>query len=244
QSFYITTKDGTIHHIANNGNIYLIIDGDSFETKYNWLSKWDFIGTSNVPDGFWGRVESRDSYELMDDSTDYQNRDNTDSHIRTDGGDNNPEIADVIVIDHIDEENDTNIIDPMPGFTEEEVVAGQAVVEEYFRAIEVKDDESILKTMTPMYSQPNTVLYDEETRSLLSIEYIEDDPFRKSYVEYGRGRLNGTKIEDVIVFKVSFNVKYPEGVFGVYNEGDYTNWSMILIREDNESPWLIDDQGY
>lgn len=31
---------------------------------------------------------------------------------------------------------------------------------------------------------------------------------------------------------------------GSFNEGDYTNWSMILIRNDKFSPWLIDDQGY
>jgi len=43
---------------------------------------------------------------------------------------------------------------------------------------------------------------------------------------------------------VNFNVTYPKGVTGPFNEGDYNNWSLILIRDDDKSPWLIDDQGY
>ncbi|HZK71249.1 MAG TPA: DUF4829 domain-containing protein, partial [Clostridia bacterium] len=107
-----------------------------------------------------------------------------------------------------------------------------------------KDDKAILKTLTPIYNQSNVVLYEGETRELLSIDYNVNDSFRESYVKNGRGSNNGTKIENVIVFKVNFNVKYPEGVSGSFDEGDYNNWSMILIRDDNSSPWLIDDQGY
>ena len=140
-----------------------------------------------------------------------------------------------------------NLIDDgdfMPDFTDEEVASARAVVEEYFRSIQKKDDEAILKTLTPMYNHPNVVLYGDEMRTLLSIDYNEDDPMRKSYVEYGRGSINSTKLEDVIVFRVSFNVKYPKGASSSFNEGDYTNWSIILIRDSKESSWLIDDQGY
>jgi hypothetical protein len=141
---------------------------------------------------------------------------------------------------------DNKIIDddtyPLPGFSEEEVAAARAVVEEYYRAIQAKDDEAIDDTVTPRHY--NATFYGDETQTLLSIDYNEDDSFRKSYIEYGGGSINGTKIEDVIVFKVSFNIKYPEGSFGPFDDGDYTNWSMILIRDGKESPWLIDDQGY
>ena len=66
QVFYITTKDGAVHYFTNNGNTYLIIDGDAFEARHDWLSKWNFKGTSNVPDGFWERVELKvSSYGLM-----------------------------------------------------------------------------------------------------------------------------------------------------------------------------------
>ncbi|MCQ1530405.1 M56 family metallopeptidase [Lutispora saccharofermentans] len=129
-------------------------------------------------------------------------------------------------------------------FSDAEVSEARGVVEEYFRAIAAKDDKAILKTLTPSYNHPNVVLYGEEIRTLLSIDYDSDDPMRESYVKHGRGKSNGTKLENVIVFKVNFNVKYPEEVSGSFNEGEYKNWSMILIRDGKTSSWLIDDQGY
>ena len=128
-------------------------------------------------------------------------------------------------------------------FSDEEVATARAVVEEYFRAIAAKDDKAILKTLTPKHNHPNVMLFGEETRTLLSVDYNADDPMRKSYITHGGGSVNGTKKENVIVFKVSFNVKYPKGVSGSFNEGDYKNWSVILIRDDKASSWLIDDQG-
>lgn len=133
---------------------------------------------------------------------------------------------------------------PQAGFTDEEVASARAVVEEYFRAVAAKDDAAILKTLTPVHHHPNEVLYGDETCTLLSIDYDEADLNRYSYLESGRGRVNGTELENVIVFKVNFNVDYPQGIQGSFNQGNYTNWNMILIRDNRNSPWLIDDQGY
>lgn len=73
-----------------------------------------------------------------------------------------------------------------PAFSEAEVAAARSVVEEYFRAVAAKDDKGILKTLTPIKNSPNTVLYGDERRTLLSIDYNENDLMRKSYVENGR----------------------------------------------------------
>lgn len=137
-----------------------------------------------------------------------------------------------------------NKSEALPEFSETEISAAVSVVKEYFRAVAAKDDAAILKTLTLIHHHPNKVLYGDERRTLLSIDYNKNDSMRRSYLENGRGSINGTKIENVIVFKVTFNVKYPKSVTGPFNEGDYNNWSMILIRDDNKSPWLIDDQGY
>jgi len=150
-------------------------------------------------------------------------------------------INDTISDNDLEKKNKSDGTVYMPGFTEEEVAAARAVVEEYFRAVKEKDDEAILKTLNPKYK--HNVLYGEEIRTLLSIEYIEDDPIRQSYVESGKGRYSGIDIENVIVFRVSFNVKYPEGASGSFSEGDYPDWSVILIRENRESLWYIDGQG-
>lgn len=133
-------------------------------------------------------------------------------------------------------------VESLPDFSEEEVEAARAVVEEYYRAIAVKDDKAILNTLTPKHNHPNEVFYGEGTRTLMSVEYNSDDPMRESYVRYGQGSINNIKIENVIVFKVSFSIEYPEGVSGSF-EGVYPNWSIILIRDDKDSSWLIDEQG-
>jgi len=315
QTFYVTTKDGTIHKFSNSGNTYLIIDGDTFIASYDWLSKWNYKGDSDVPDDFREIDDSRiSSYELM--KLKYGEVQRKISPLTED----NAKLAEAIIINYmvksaawpgidintleecyvirvnyfdgtisdyyafindgkavmqwgingyysilsdgfyeqlvqllnsdktavdvIDEGNKTKGVDSMPSFTEEEVAAARAVVEEYFRAIKEKDDEAIIKTLNPQYDHSHSVLYGDEIRTLLSIEYNEDDPMRKSYIESGKGRSNGTKIENVIVFRVDFNVKYPEGASGAFNEGDYVDWSMILIRENKGSSWFIDDQGY
>jgi len=131
-----------------------------------------------------------------------------------------------------------------PEFTKQEVAAARAVVEDYFRAVKAKDSKAILKTLTPQHNSPNVVLFGDETSTLLSVDYNPEDPMRQLYITNGRGRVNSIKKENVIVFKVSFNIEYPKGITGSFNEGEYKNWSVILIRDDKDSPWLIDDQGY
>jgi len=135
----------------------------------------------------------------------------------------------------------------MPEFTEEEVAAARAVVEEYYRAVAAKDAEAILATMYPQehltmerVKSGNVGLFGEEERTLLSIDYDSQDSVRKSYKPGGKY----VEPENIIVFKVSFNIDYPDKDTGPWNEGVYENWSMILIRDDKNSPWLIYDQGY
>jgi hypothetical protein len=128
--------------------------------------------------------------------------------------------------------------------TSQEVAAARSVVEEYFRACEVKDSQAILKTLTPESVSPNTQLFGKETKTLLAIDYDPEDPMRQEYITFGRGSLYDIREENVIVFRVSFNIKYPEGVTGAWNEGKYEDWSIVLIRDDKDSPWLIDGQGW
>ena len=53
--FYITLKDGTVHHVGNNGNTYLRIDEDNYDAGYRWLSgSWKEYerGNAKIPDNF------------------------------------------------------------------------------------------------------------------------------------------------------------------------------------------------
>ncbi|NMB96783.1 MAG: DUF4825 domain-containing protein [Clostridiaceae bacterium] len=140
---------------------------------------------------------------------------------------------------------------PMPEFSDTEVEAARSVVEEYFRAVAAKDAEAILATMYPREHRTidrvksgNVQLYGDETRTLLTIDYFSQDRTRRNYRP---GNLQITA-ESIIVFRVSFEIKYPlkdgKKVGGPWNEGVYEDWNMILIRDDENSPWLIYDQGY
>lgn len=145
-------------------------------------------------------------------------------------------------------DNKEPIVKPLiPEFKDSEVTEARAVVEEYFRAVAAKDAEAILATMYPhenltleSVNNGSVQLYGTETRTFLSINYDSQDEKRKSY------RPNSHRIGDknIIVFKVSFNINYPLKDGGPWNECIYENWSMILVRDTENDPWLIYDQGY
>jgi beta-lactamase regulating signal transducer with metallopeptidase domain len=135
---------------------------------------------------------------------------------------------------------------PLPEFAEAEVAAARAVVEEYYRAVAAKDAEAILATLYPREHRTlenvksgHVQLYGTENRTLLTIDYDSQDPMRRHYRP-----IHPITADNIIVFKVSFNIEYPLKDGGPWNEGVYENWSMILIRDDKNSPWLIYDQGY
>lgn len=54
---YITTSDGVRHPVSNVGHQYLVIDGESYEAGYRWLSQWETEygwnrGSQKVPEDF------------------------------------------------------------------------------------------------------------------------------------------------------------------------------------------------
>lgn len=135
---------------------------------------------------------------------------------------------------------------PLPEFPDQDITAARAVVREYFRAVEARDKDAIIKTMTDRNAGPNVVYFGDETRTLLDIRYDSQDRVRAQYVQPGMaGYENGTSIDNVIVFRVSFDVQLPSGSeSSPFDEGVYKDWNIILVRKDASHPWLIDDQGY
>lgn len=132
-------------------------------------------------------------------------------------------------------------------FSDDEVAAAKAVVEEYFEAANEKGKRGELNTLTAWHSVPNVVLTSDEDAilTLNSIQYDANDPAREGYVESGRGSVNNTSVDNVIVFRVDYDVSIPQGGnAGAYNEGNYSDWMMILIRDNKGGKWLIDDMGY
>ena len=136
----------------------------------------------------------------------------------------------------------------LPAFTEEEIAAAEAVLAEYERAYNARDREAILATLTDGYAEPNVMLWDKnETLSLEIVSFDPEDMQRNAYVTGGRGSVNGTDLENVIVFRTNYILTYPEGEISATSGesvDERMQWMMILIREDKESPWRIDDMGW
>lgn len=132
-------------------------------------------------------------------------------------------------------------------FSHDEVSAARAVVEEYFKAANEKGKRGELTTLTAWHNAPNVVLTSDNDvfLTLNNIQYDANDPCREEYVKSGRGSVNNTSVDNVIVFRVDYDVSIPQdGYAGAYNEGNYSDWKMILIRDNKDGKWLIDDMGY
>lgn len=65
-----------------------------------------------------------------------------------------------------------------------------------------------------------------------------------SYLETGRGAINGVKEENVIIILSNFDVDDSGDNPVLTPDTTYTDYQWILIRDDNTSDWKIDDMGY
>lgn len=90
-------------------------------------------------------------------------------------------------------------------------------VEQYFK---LKDAE-----ITKIY-------YDEEKAN----EDVE------TYMTYGKGSQNDINPDNVLIIYTDFTVSSDENE--TIDAGDYKAQKWILIREDKNSDWKVDDYGY
>ena len=55
-TLYIALTDGTVHTLCNNGNVYIVLDGTSYEMNNDFSSLWNEYGfnagNAEVPDDF------------------------------------------------------------------------------------------------------------------------------------------------------------------------------------------------
>jgi hypothetical protein len=77
--------------------------------------------------------------------------------------------------------------------------------------------------------------------------WYDEEQYRnalKSYMMHGRGSVNGVLAENVIIIFSDIYVG-TSGIHPVFEPGDtyFYNWGWILIRDDKDSPWRIDDMG-
>lgn len=88
--------------------------------------------------------------------------------------------------------------------------------------------------------------FDFEACTLTKIYYNEEisNTAVEDYLQFGNGSVNKVKAENVIVLLSDFDVD-NSGDNHVLNPGEtYTNYNWILIRDDKNSDWKVDDCGF
>ena len=88
--------------------------------------------------------------------------------------------------------------------------------------------------------------FDFEACTLTKIYYNEEisNTAVEDYLQFGNGSVNKVKAENVIVLLSEFDVD-NSGDNPVLNPGEtYTNYNWILIRDDKNSNWKVDDCGF
>ncbi|WP_050607954.1 DUF4829 domain-containing protein [Clostridium niameyense] len=118
------------------------------------------------------------------------------------------------------------------------------VIQNYFKYYNNKNKKGVLSTLTKNTCTFN-VMFNFGNLKYIKLENIKEDndlKQKEAYIKYGRGNVDGTKKENVIIYKVKYKVKYKNDKFGPEDSGEYVKW-FTLIREDKNSPWLIDDIG-
>ena len=88
--------------------------------------------------------------------------------------------------------------------------------------------------------------FDFEACTLTKIYYNEEisNTAVEDYLQFGNVSVNKGKAENVIVLLSDFDVD-NSGDNPVLNPGEtYTNYNWILIRDDKNSDWKVDDWGF
>lgn len=99
------------------------------------------------------------------------------------------------------------------------------VVENYFKYWDEKNSKGMLSCLTEKYDKHNI---DWEFGNLKSVNLI-------SIVEE-----SNTGIE--AIYKVEFELKNKKDEVSSMDSGKWT-WTFVVIRNDKNSPWLIDNYG-
>ncbi|WML32834.1 DUF4829 domain-containing protein [Clostridium sp. OS1-26] len=125
------------------------------------------------------------------------------------------------------------------------------VIEEYFKYYNQQNLEGMNSLTTEKnHSSKSSLGFDN--LEYIKVNNIIEDTNQTNKEIYIRGRKKGqiidlekekSELENVIIFKVDFEVKYKKEGIGPNDSGSY-EYNYILTRKDKNSPWLIDSYGY
>lgn len=125
------------------------------------------------------------------------------------------------------------------------------VIEEFYRYYNQKNLQGInLLTTERNHSSESSWGFDN--LDYIKVINIVEDNNQANKESYIRSKKKGqiidiekekSELDNIIIFKVNFDVKYKEDGIGSSDSGR-DNYNYILLRKDKNSPWLIDSFGH
>ena len=127
----------------------------------------------------------------------------------------------------------------------------KVVIEEFFKYYNQKNLQGI-NSLTTEKSHSSESSWGFDNLEYIKVINIIEDNNQADKESYIRSRKKGqiidmekekSELENIIIFKVDFEVKYIKDGIGSSDSGR-DNYNYILIRKDSNSPWLIDSFGH
>jgi hypothetical protein len=127
----------------------------------------------------------------------------------------------------------------------------KVVIEEFFKYYNQKNLQGINSLTTERSHSLESSWGFDNLEYIKVINIVEDNnqSNKESYIRSGKkGQIidmekEKSELENIIIFKVDFEVKYKKDGIGPSDSGR-ENYNYILIRKDKNSPWLINSFGH
>lgn len=131
----------------------------------------------------------------------------------------------------------------------EPLLKPKEVIEQYFKYYNQKNLQGLnsLTAERSNSSETNWGFDNLEYIKLINIVEDTNQANKETHIHSRMYVIDADKVklelENIIIFKVDFEVKYKKEGIGPRDSGRDTYY-YILIRKDKNSPWLIEDYGY
>jgi Domain of unknown function (DUF4829) len=120
----------------------------------------------------------------------------------------------------------------------------EEVIQTYFEGYEEKDEKKVYTTLTNEYKKKHPLstfnLENIESTTLFTIKETTDE--YKDYLMDHHAKERGIKEENIKLYEVAFEWVFVDDKKSSVPNGEFL-YDFILIREDNNSPWLINRMG-
>ncbi len=121
-----------------------------------------------------------------------------------------------------------------------DLAKAEDVIKEHFKWWNEKNINKLNNTMTKDLSNISWNLQNTDYVKLINIKEELSGNIKDGYMNNGKGKY--IKPKDVKVFAVQYEIKLKDDNKGALTSGKHEQY-YILIKQDENSPWLINEMG-